>query len=645
MSEGEREVEQLSLLEDFNQKEDVISFFLKNRGYKPDVFGEVLHKYFKKSKLKINTLSLFSGAGGLDIGFRDAGFNIVEQVEFEKVFSQTLNENSEGSHVVCKDIRNYDSKHLIGNVDFIIGGPPCQSFSAAGRRAEGARGTNDDRGMLFNEYVRILKNLQPKGFLFENVYGIVSSNNGEDWKLIVKSFEAVGYKLFYRILDAADYGVPQHRERLIIVGLKESNFLFPRPTHGRDSITKIPYYSAENAISDIQVHPTEKNGINGQYGHLLSEIPPGLNYSFYTAKMGNPKPVFAWRSKFSDFLYKADPERPVRTIKANGGQYTGPFHWENRKFSISELKRLQTFPDEYQISGTNRMIEKQIGNSVPPQFARIMALSVRDQIFDSIFNEKEREAFYLLPKEELTFRKHKRELTKIYQDKAKKQIEKMKLVENNFDYTYTREYYANISSKFEYKSVEKKDAMFYIFAEYKEKNLSKIILKDVKSRTKKNNLEISVKIRDSNSIQDFTEVQLFMNSKQKLAYTALWKAFENELKKNYHKADLIQLNGYYQYLPNFIIEIEKFSDFVLEEKFLQSVLSNEVTAQMRSTSEFCKLWNVSPDEFIEKMKLLKDLGYEVRNTNTNGQIPLDNWLIPYAFPTLTNKSVQTYKEL
>lgn len=648
MNEGERKMEQLSLLDNLdeqNDKKDIISFFLNDKNYKPDMFGKELYKYFLKLKLKINTLSLFSGAGGLDIGFKDVGFNIIEQVEFEKVFSETLIKNSEDSLVVCKDIKDYDVNHLVGNIDFIIGGPPCQSFSAAGRRAKGAKGTNDDRGMLFNEYVRILKKLQPKGFLFENVYGIVSSNNGEDWKLIVKSFEDVGYKLFYRILDTADYGVPQHRERLIIVGIKSSSFLFPRPTHGQDSIKKNVHYSAENAILDVKVQLDEKKRINGEYAYLLDDIPPGLNYSFYTAKMGNPKPVFAWRSKFSDFLYKADPERPVRTIKASGGQYTGPFHWENRKFSINELKRLQTFPDEYQITGTNRLVEKQIGNSVPPQFSRVLALSIRDQLFDPIFTEKERELLYLFPKEELTFRKNKRKLSKIYSDKAMKQIEKIKLRDNDVEYIYNREYYATINSKFEFSLTEKEEGMFHIQVEYIDKNLTKIILKDINKQLPKNNLDFFVKIRDLNSIQNLSVVHLCMNSKIDLAYTALWKAFEHELKKNYHKADLIQLNGYYQYNPNFIIEINEVSNFVIDRGFLESLLSNEVTGKIKSTADFCELWNLSIEDFRKKMKLLKKLGYEIRNTNTNSQIPQDHWLIPYAFPTLTNKSVQMHKKL
>lgn len=177
----------------------------------------------------IRTLSLFSGAGGLDIGFSDVGFDIVDSVEIERKFCYTLELNTgEGrrfnnSKVNCIDIREFSGKDL-GKIDFIIGGPPCQTFSAAGRRANGVLGTTDARGVLFKEYVRLLEELSPKGFLFENVYGIIGAQCGEAWKEILQAFSNVGYKLFYRIVDAADYGVPQHRERLIIVGLKGWEF-------------------------------------------------------------------------------------------------------------------------------------------------------------------------------------------------------------------------------------------------------------------------------------------------------------------------------------------------------------------------------------------------------------------------------------
>lgn len=247
-------------------------------------------------------------------------------------------------------------------------------------------GTQDARGILFREYVRLLEKISPAGFLFENVYGIMGAQGGKAWKEISESFSNAGYQLFYRIVDAADYGVPQHRERLLIVGLKEGKFKFPRPTHGPDSPDGAPFYNAETAVTGVELTPDErKTGIGGKYGALLDNIPPGLNYSFYTEKMGHPTPIFAWRSKFSDFLYKADPNTPVRTIKAQGGAYTGPLHWENRPFACSEYKRLQTFPDDYEISGTKQTAVKQIGNSVPPQLARIMSIAIRQQVFKTKF--------------------------------------------------------------------------------------------------------------------------------------------------------------------------------------------------------------------------------------------------------------------
>lgn len=318
----------------------------------PDRFGAAMHAWSKSAiKTPIRTLSLFSGAGGLDIAFHDAGFQIETAVEIDERFAASLRANTkdgdclEGTEIRCLDVREF---HPSGGekIDFILGGPPCQSFSAAGRRAAGVQGTQDERGTLFQEYIRLLKLLQPRAFLFENVYGITGAEQGMAWQSIRRGFQEAGYNIAFRILDTADYGVAQHRERMFIVGTRDGNFRFPAPTHGPDSPDGIPHIGAAEAIEGAIVTTQEQQvRLGGRFGHLLEQIPPGLNYSFFTEKMGHPQPIFAWRSKFSDFLYKADPKTPVRTIKAQGGQYTGPFHWENRPFTISELKRLQTFPD------------------------------------------------------------------------------------------------------------------------------------------------------------------------------------------------------------------------------------------------------------------------------------------------------------
>ena len=171
----------------------------------PDQFGDLLIKCNQTTKKNpVKVLSLFSGAGGLDIGFHDAGFQIVECNELEKDFAATLSENSkpekrlQGSNIACMDIKDYNPS--CQDIDFIIGGPPCQTFSAAGARAAGVNGIDDDRGILFKQYVRILKKLKPRGFLFENVYRIVGAQGGEPWKQLQKAFMKSGYKLYWRII-------------------------------------------------------------------------------------------------------------------------------------------------------------------------------------------------------------------------------------------------------------------------------------------------------------------------------------------------------------------------------------------------------------------------------------------------------------
>ncbi|TGL78848.1 DNA cytosine methyltransferase, partial [Leptospira yasudae] len=385
-----------------------------------DDFSEKLQTWGDINTPSIKVLSIFSGAGGLDIGFRNVGFKVAAHLELEKDFCETLKLNEkffDKATLLNIDIRNYFPKHK-EQFDFIIGGPPCQTFSAAGRRAAGVQGIDDKRGTLFEEYIRLLKYYSPKGFLFENVYGITGAQSGQAWEMIKNEFSDAGYKINYRILNTADFGVPQFRERMIIVGVKEGNYFFPKPTHGPDSATQIPYYSAQLALLNTPVNEDiQKLRLNGRHGHLLKDIPPGLNYSFYTEKLGHPEPIFAWRSKFSDYLYKADPNTAVRTIKAQGGQYTGPLHWENRYFTVNEFKRLQTFPDKYNIFGNRQRAIQQIGNSVPPQFARILALSILEQVFHYKlpFNFS-----YLTESEQLTFRKRKKDLTQEYFQKAKK---------------------------------------------------------------------------------------------------------------------------------------------------------------------------------------------------------------------------------
>lgn len=610
----------------------------------PDTFGNAIRQYIVDHNIpKIRTLSLFSGAGGLDIGFSDLGFDIIESVEIEKKFCETLELNSgEGkqfpnSKVNCIDIREYSAEHL-GNIDFIIGGPPCQTFSAAGRRANGVLGTTDARGVLFQEYVRLLREISPKGFLFENVYGIIGAQKGEAWREILEAFSNVGYKLFYRIVDAADYGVPQHRERLLIVGLKEGEFKFPRPTHGPDSIDDEPFYNAETAIEGVELSPEEsKSGINGRYGALLDDIPPGLNYSFYTEEMGHPNPIFAWRSKFSDFLYKADPNVPVRTIKAQGGAYTGPFHWDNRFFSYGEYKRLQTFPDRYDISGSKQVAVKQIGNSVPPQLARMMAIAIRQQVFHTEF------PFTLSlmdESEQLTFRQRKRELTSVYRKKAELAISKLK--KESLGLPDSRKYWCNMSETFNFKEVPEKEARFKISVSWGDELLITV------TEQSDSSLEPSMSIRIAPNEDPWNlgvkNVLMSVYSTTPMAFTVAWKAFEQELIVNAIKADLVQLNGYYQYVPKLKCS-GRLTEAIRYNTIIEKIVSGKHVTEMLSSEELAKSWDIPEDKLLDVAEYLRSLGYEIRNHMTNPQIEEGHWLIPYAFPTLTPQSVQLRKKV
>ncbi len=334
-------------------------------------------------------LSFFTGCGGLDLGFEQAGFETVYATDIDQDSCNTLGLNlgtyfNRGIVIERADILAIKPKTLPKNIDLVIGGPPCQSFSASGRRAGGAAGRLDERGRLFEAYCNIIKSVRPKAFVFENVRGILGTNKGEDWKAITKAFGKLGYTISYRLLDALDYGAPQQRERMFLVGHQlDTPFLFPEPTHGPDSFDGRVHVTTglafEGIVQDEDLDALQLSG--GKYSHLLPLVPPGQNYLYFTAQRGYPRPIFAYRSRFSDFLYKANPETPVKTIIASPGKYTGPLHWDNRYFSVREYMRLQGFPDDFRFSGNRVDIVRQIGNSVSPHIAYQLARAIAAQVF------------------------------------------------------------------------------------------------------------------------------------------------------------------------------------------------------------------------------------------------------------------------
>lgn len=630
----------------------------------PDAFGVALRVQASAAiKAPIQTISLFSGGGGLDIAFHDAGFHIKQMVELEPRYVQTLALNTgpgdrlEGTEPLCMNIREFEPPDG-ASIDFIIGGPPCQTFSAAGRRAAGVAGLDDPRGVLFQEYVRLLKKLEPKGFLFENVYGIVGAQGGKPWKEIAQAFAEAGYTINARILDAADYGVPQHRERLIIVGVRSGSFQFPRPTHGPDSPDGRPYYTASLAVQGIE--ESKPGPIGGRYGHLLRAIPPGLNYSFYTEEMGHPAPIFSWRSKFSDLLYKADPMMPVRTVKAQGGQYTGPFHWENRPFSVGELKRLQTFPDDYRLAGGRQIAIEQIGNSVPPQFGRMLALAVLTQVFGAILPFQ---IETLAPHEELGFRRRKALLTVQYKQKAREAIAQQ----------YPQLPPAIGKAAPDTGTASKGNASFLAYlgpnflwcvqgdaAEAYPWNIACSISQQqhcidlliCEPGEQPTDPAVVIDVTPARRWQVPAErIRLLIQSLSLRLFTAAWKALEYSLARERVKADLVQLNGYYQYKPAISMQLKYRVDAQLavgssyEWAVIRRVVEGIGVRQIIALERLAELWETQLNTTIDALLLLRALGYEVRSEYTNGQIPAGHVLIPYAFPTLNPLSVQLRKTL
>jgi DNA (cytosine-5)-methyltransferase 1 len=368
--------------------------------------------------------------------------------------------------------------------------------------------------------------------------------------------------------------------------------------------------------------------------------------------MGHPNPVFSWRSKFSDFLYKADPQMPVRTIKAQGGQYTGPFSWENRRFTVAELKRLQTIPDNYEIVGNRQVCVEQIGNSVPPQLGRILALSILEQVMGVKLPFP---MHYLLPSKNLGFRQRQRQLTEIYAQKAKTAIAKLAKVESLTvrllpTYAIHKQSVRFLSTDFAW--TEKKEPnSVKIDLNYELNNSEWTITAQNDHVCKEENqyvIEVSPALGYENWILGTSKVKLCAKTLDRCLFTALWKAFEEKLVEVTGMADLVQLSGYYHYSPR-IKGVLTFHEGILNVdqfwRVVQCIVSGIGVAIVRSPQELASLWGVGSDDVFFYLKCLRGMGYEVRNHNTNPQLNPGEYLIPYAFPTLTPRSVQLRKNL
>ncbi|WP_311481841.1 DNA cytosine methyltransferase [uncultured Anaerococcus sp.] len=393
---------------------------------------------------KLNVISLFSGAGGMDLGFIKAGFEIIWANDFEKDAVETYKFNI-GTHILLDDIRNIDSNEIPGDdVDVVIGGFPCQGFSIANT----GRNMKDERNFLYQELLRIIKDKNPKFFVAENVKGLLSMEKGRVIDMIMNDFSSIGYNVDYRILNASDYGVPQNRERVIIIGnrfgLKNP---FPKPTHGEGLKEKVTTKEAIGFLSKIDIvngmiketinvdgrlihnHIASTNVADKFFGRKydvnqedicdylkywrsksnwsVSEIDKHFGYK-YTAghwfrndnNSGSiPKPEDWWELKkilkFDDRYDKEVTtfiEKPIKyeqslritnwDTPSDTITATSPEIHVNKKRRLSarECAILQTFPDEFVFKGSLNSIYRQIGNAVPVTLATKIAGEIKKSI-------------------------------------------------------------------------------------------------------------------------------------------------------------------------------------------------------------------------------------------------------------------------
>lgn len=349
---------------------------------------------------ELPAISLFSGVGGLDLGVERGGYRVRACLEYEGDAAATLRANFPEATVLNRDIRTVETAELLeaaglrpGDAELLVGGPPCTPFSKSGNWLEYKRTGQDANADLLDHYLRVLSEARPRAFLLENVYGLAYRNHNQFWlKRLFSMFRELGYHVDHRVLLAADYGVPQRRQRLFILGSRDGLPSFPSPSHSGPHETRrswdesLPdHISTGSAIGDLaarddMAEPEEE--VAGTYAHLLHEVPPGHNYLHFTEKRGHPNPQFTWRSRYWNFLLKLDPEQPSPTIQAQPGPWVGPFHWNNRRLRLAEVKRLQTFPDDYAILGSRRSAQIQLGNAVPPVLAEKIAVALREAMPD-----------------------------------------------------------------------------------------------------------------------------------------------------------------------------------------------------------------------------------------------------------------------
>lgn len=335
-----------------------------------DSFIEVDTSNYKPEPSQFNYIDIFAGAGGLSLGIKQAGFNKLCDVEILPFASETLAHNFPEAKHYNGDIIDFNPNDFVDNKDvhLVVGGPPCQGFSVAGKRKP-----DDQRNFLFNEYLRVVKETNPWFFILENVPGIITLKDGEFFHNIIKGFENLGYTVSVRILESADYGVPQLRTRAIFIG---NRFGIKNP-YPKPQYTPENYKSIDSALYDLEDKDRDKS-INHEWTKHSAKM---------IERIKLVKPGESLYETFADAYKRQRIGHPSMTVKENhGGTH---IHYKlNRCISTREMARLQTFPDDFYFKGTYKEGFIQVGNAVPVLLAKNIGLAIRNSM-DKIKIEKE----------------------------------------------------------------------------------------------------------------------------------------------------------------------------------------------------------------------------------------------------------------
>jgi len=351
--------------------------------------------------VSLKVISIHTGFGGLDFGFEAAGFHTTVALDLDPVACRSLRTNRPWP-VLEGEISQISSRRILdtaglrsGEADALIAGPPCQPFSKSGYWATGdARRLDDPRSGTLGQFLRILRDTLPKTFLLENVLGLAYLGKSEGLDFIRRGIAAInaetgaGYVISVHAVNAADYGVPQVRERVFLIGSRDgAKFRFPSATHAAEPETgQQAWRTAWDALGDLPQDLKDPNlAMTGKWADLLPSIPEGRNYLWHTPR-GGGKPLFGWRTRYWSFLLKLAKDRPAWTIQAQPGPATGPFHWRNRKLAAAELGRLQTFPEGLHYDAGRSDIQRLLGNAVPSALAEAVAREIRGQLLQRPLN-------------------------------------------------------------------------------------------------------------------------------------------------------------------------------------------------------------------------------------------------------------------